>query len=140
MNKAIIISAGILVLAAGCGGESPQATAPTEPTGPVTAQSSTPAATLPAAENHAIEGAAAYDRVCAHCHEDGVAGAPRTGDAEAWTARSPLWEAVLFKHAQDGYLDMPAKGGDEDLADREVEAAAEYMLSITYPDRLPDAR
>ena len=33
---------------------------------------------------------------------------------------------------------MPAKGGDEDASDYDVEAAAEYMLTITHPELLAD--
>ena len=76
----------------------------------------------------------AYDKVCAECHEEGLQGAPRTGDQEAWANRSWLWEAVLFEHAKDGYLAMPAKGGDTTLDDATVEMAAEYMLTRTFPD------
>jgi cytochrome c5 len=79
----------------------------------------------------------AYDQVCASCHEEGVNGAPRTGDREAWSGRSWLWEAVLFEHVKQGYMDMPARGGDESLADVTAEKAAEYMLSKTYPDLKP---
>lgn len=81
-----------------------------------------------------LSGKEAYDRVCASCHEEGVDGAPRTGDQEAWADRSWLWEAVLFEHAKQGFMDMPARGGDEHLADTTVEKAAEYMLSKTFPD------
>ena len=85
-----------------------------------------------------LHGKAEYDRVCGRCHDEGLDGAPRTGDRSAWTARSALWEAVLFEHATDGYLDMPAMGGSSDLRDRDVKAAAEYMLSITHPELTPD--
>lgn len=81
-----------------------------------------------------LSGKEAYDQVCASCHEEGVNGAPRTGDRDAWSDRSWLWEAVLFEHAKQGFMDMPARGGDERLADTTVEKAAEYMLSKTYPD------
>ena len=81
-----------------------------------------------------LAGKDAYDQVCASCHEEGVDGAPKTGDREAWAGRSWLWEAVLFEHAKDGYMSMPAKGGDETLDDATVEMAAEYMLSRTFPD------
>ncbi len=85
-----------------------------------------------------IPGGEAYQMVCASCHETGQHGAPRTGDADAWSGRSPHWEAVLFEHAKGGYMEMPAKGGKTELSDRSVVAAAEYMLSITYPDRPPN--
>lgn len=86
-----------------------------------------------------LSGAAAYDQACARCHEDGVDGAPRTGEPQDWADRSPLWEAVLFEHARSGWLDMPAKGGVEALDDPTVTRAAEYMLSITFPDAKMDA-
>ena len=84
-----------------------------------------------------LTGKQAYDQVCAGCHEEGLDGAPRTGDREAWAGRSWLWEAVLFEHAKDGYLTMPAKGGEETLDDATVEMAAEYMLTQTFPDAPP---
>lgn len=84
-----------------------------------------------------LSGKEAYDQVCASCHEEGVNGAPRTGDREAWSDRSWLWEAVLLEHAKQGYMDMPARGGDQSLADVTAEKAAEYMLSKTYPDLKP---
>lgn len=84
-----------------------------------------------------LTGKQAYEKVCAECHEDGLDGAPKTGDQAAWAGRSWLWEAVLFEHAKDGYLSMPAKGGEESLDDATVEMAAEYMLTKTFPDAPP---
>ena len=79
-------------------------------------------------------GQQAYNDICAGCHDEGLDGAPRTGDREAWNQRSRLWEAVLFEHANNGYYQMPAKGGAEALDDATVARAAEYMLTLTYPD------
>ena len=79
------------------------------------------------------EGLAAYQRVCAECHETGAQGAPLTGQPEYWAGRSRLWQAVLFRHAEQGFLRMPARGGDDTLTDREVWAAAEDMLALTQP-------
>ena len=78
-----------------------------------------------------FSGADAYELACAGCHEEGLNGAPRTGDPAAWEGRSWLWEAVLFEHAKKGYNEMPARGGVESLSDDLVEKAAEYMLSQT---------
>ena len=105
-------------------------------------QDSAPATSLvvapPPAENTMqLTGKQAYEQVCAQCHDEGVDGAPKTGDREAWTGRSWLWEAVLFEHAKDGFMAMPAQGGEEALDDAIVEMAAEYMLSKTYPDVIP---
>jgi cytochrome c oxidase cbb3-type subunit 3 len=102
------------------------------------AQSATPVAPAPADESVQLAGKEAYDLVCAGCHEEGIDGAPRTGDREAWAGRSWLWEAVLFEHAKDGYMEMPAKGGEESLDDATVEMAAEYMLLRTHPGVIRD--
>ena len=75
-----------------------------------------------------------YESACASCHDENEDGAPVKGDRESWSNRSPLWSAVLLKHARDGYLDMPTKGGHVELSNKAVEAAGEYMLSETFPD------
>ena len=115
--------------AAGCGaeGDSPDAAGQGAP---IVIDPST-------AGSRSVGGEAAYRQYCAGCHESGAGGAPRTGDASAWEDRSPLWAAVLFEHAEEGYLGMPAGGGST-LPDETVDAAAEYMLSITFPDYAPD--
>jgi cytochrome c5 len=79
-------------------------------------------------------GKATYDAACASCHDTGEGGAPRTGRREDWSERSDMWQAVLFNHAKSGYLEMPGKGGQPELSDESVEAAAEYMLGLTYPE------
>jgi len=86
----------------------------------------------------AINGEAAYLEHCAVCHETGMLGAPRESEPLDWQARSNLWQAVLMEHAKTGYFEMPARGGKMDLPDEVVEAAAEYMLEQTFPDRPED--
>ncbi len=80
----------------------------------------------------------AYERTCAACHDEGLNAAPAVGDREAWAARSSFCVAVLEEHAKEGYLGMPARGGDPALTDREVAAAVEYMLTLIHPDRATD--
>jgi cytochrome c5 len=79
-------------------------------------------------------GESTYAAACASCHEAGEGNAPRTGVREDWAERSDLWQAVLFNHAKAGYLEMPGKGGQPELSDQAVEAAAEYMLGLTFPE------
>ena len=79
-------------------------------------------------------GKLAYETICSGCHEQGVGGAPRTGDREAWDGRSRLWAAVLAEHAKKGYGAMPARGGIDTLSDADVNRAAEYMMRLTYPE------
>jgi len=85
-------------------------------------------------EDYLALGKDTYERACASCHDSGEQGAPVTGQREQWEGRSDLWQAVLFEHAKSGYLDMPGKGGQPELTDEAVEAAAEYMLGLTYPE------
>ena len=85
-------------------------------------------------EDRLALGEETYEQVCASCHESGQDGAPRTGVQEDWEDRSKMWQAVLFNHAKAGYLDMPGKGGKPELSDEAVEAAAEYMLGLTFPE------
>lgn len=84
------------------------------------------------------DGRRAYESYCKQCHESDETSAPTTRQESDWAARSKLWEAVLFEHAEKGYLEMPAKGGVEGMSEYEVEAAAEYMVTVTHPDMLHD--
>jgi cytochrome c5 len=85
-----------------------------------------------------INGEAAYTQHCAGCHETGMLGAPREGAPEDWQGRSSLWQGVLMEHAKTGYFEMPARGGKTQLPDDIVDAAAEYMLEQTFPERQED--
>jgi cytochrome c5 len=89
-------------------------------------------------EDRVSLGKETYESACASCHETGDHGAPITGKQEQWEERSDMWQAVLARHAKSGYLEMPGKGGQPDLSDEVVEAATEYMLGLTFPDRLMD--
>lgn len=87
---------------------------------------------LAAAADRQSEGRAAYDAHCASCHDSGTDGAPVLGRAEDWQGRSRLWETVLLEHAEEGYLEMPPRGGS-DAGPYEVDVAAEYLLSASHP-------
>jgi len=73
-----------------------------------------------------------YDRSCAVCHNQGVAGAPVTGDKSLWLERIAKGTATLTDHAINGYRGktgfMPAKGGNATLSDEEVAAAVQFMI------------
>ena len=85
-----------------------------------------------------VNGESAFVEYCAECHRGNVEGAPKIGEPGDWSARSNLWQAVLMEHAKSGYFDMPARGGNTELPDAVVEAATEYMLERTFPDRPED--
>lgn len=74
-------------------------------------------------------GGAVYAATCAACHDSGMAGAPKTGDNGAWTARLAQGYDTLIKHAIEGIRAMPAKGGNPDLDNLEVERAVVFMTN-----------
>jgi len=74
-------------------------------------------------------GEAVFKAVCSACHATGAAGAPKVGDAGAWSARIAQGQATLVDHAIKGIRAMPAKGGNPDLDDVEVARAVVYMAN-----------
>jgi cytochrome c5 len=76
-----------------------------------------------------LAGDAVYTANCAACHASGAAGAPKLGDAAAWSARIAQGYDVLVKHAIEGIRAMPARGGNPDLDDVEVARAIVYMAN-----------
>ncbi|MGE4532501.1 MULTISPECIES: c-type cytochrome [Halomonas] len=75
-----------------------------------------------------IDGEGIYNNVCMACHETGAAGAPVRGNDEQWSARTEKGFATLLDHAINGFNAMPAKGGNPNLSDAEVEAAVAYLV------------
>jgi nitrous-oxide reductase len=73
----------------------------------------------------------AYGEICFACHAQGVGGAPKTGDKEAWGPRLSQGEETLFKHALTGYQGktgyMPPKGTCMECTDEEIKEAVRYM-------------
>jgi cytochrome c5 len=77
-----------------------------------------------------LSGEQVYQTVCKTCHEAGLVGAPKIGDRAAWAPRIKEGENELFAHALKGTLKgMPPKGGNQDLADIEVERGVVYMAN-----------
>lgn len=85
----------------------------------------------PIAEPVTLSGIEAYAS-CAACHTAGIAGAPKTGDVAAWSARISQGLETLYEHAIVGFQGaagiMPAKGGNTALSDDSVKAAVDYMV------------
>jgi cytochrome c5 len=81
-----------------------------------------------------LTGEEVFGQVCKTCHEAGLAGAPKAGDKALWAPRIAQGQAVLFKHALEGFQGksgmMPAKGGNPNLSDFEVERAVVYMANL----------
>ena len=69
-----------------------------------------------------------YNTYCVACHGTGAAGAPIKGQADAWTTRIAQGEAVLIKHAIDGFNAMPARGTCADCSDDEMTATVQFLI------------
>ena len=80
----------------------------------------------------ALVGEPTYKAACGACHASGLAGAPKLGDAEAWSKRLQKGNDLLIIHALEGYAGsegyMPAKGGRTDLTDEAVTNAVLFMV------------
>ena len=87
-----------------------------------------PAPATPATELAGGAGKGTYDTACFACHGTGVAGAPKLGDAAAWSARIAQGMEAMLANAIKGKGGMPPKGGRMDLSDDAVKAAVEYMV------------
>jgi cytochrome c5 len=77
----------------------------------------------------ALSGEQVYAQVCKVCHEAGVAGAHKFGDKAAWAKVIAQGDRLTFEHAIKGIRAMPAKGGNPDLTDVEVQAAVVHLVN-----------
>ncbi|MBT8135553.1 MAG: c-type cytochrome [Gammaproteobacteria bacterium] len=109
----------------------PAAPAATEPAPAAAPPDPQPAAAVAAADSGA-DGEKIYNSACMACHMLGVAGAPKFGDADAWTPRIARGIDTLYSNSINGYQGeagvMPPKGGRLDLSDDEVKAAVDHMV------------
>jgi len=69
-----------------------------------------------------------YNSSCNACHATGAAGAPKVGDAAAWTARLDKGMEALYTSSISGFNGMPAKGLCMSCSDDELKAAVDYMV------------
>ncbi|WP_341646535.1 c-type cytochrome [Thauera sp. SDU_THAU2] len=70
-----------------------------------------------------------YKATCAACHEAGLVGAPKTGDAAGWGPRLALGHDGLTASAIAGKGAMPPRGGGSDLTDTEVSRAVAFLAN-----------
>jgi len=86
------------------------------------------APTGPAAAGAASDGRSIYADACSVCHDSGLAGAPKPGDATAWAERLAAGVDSLNRNALNGKGAMPPKGGRADLSDDDVRAAVAWLV------------
>ena len=66
---------------------------------------------------------------CFKCHQDGLHGAPRIGDRDAWIPRLKQGIDVAVRSAIRGHGGMPPRGDKADLTDAEIRNAILYMYN-----------
>ncbi len=76
------------------------------------------------------DGKKIFESTCVVCHGAGIAGAPKAGDKAAWAPRLKAGMDALYASALKGKGAMPAKGGNNALADAEVKAAVDYLAGL----------
>ncbi len=69
-----------------------------------------------------------YQGACLACHNTGAAGAPKLGDAGAWSERLAKGLDALVTSAINGVGAMPPRGGSQ-LSDEQIRAVVEYILA-----------
>jgi cytochrome c5 len=66
---------------------------------------------------------------CHKCHQDGLHGAPRIGDRDAWVPRLQNGLDFAVRSAIRGHGGMPPRGNKSDLTDFEIRNAIVYMYN-----------
>ena len=77
----------------------------------------------------AASGEDSYKAVCATCHAQGLAGAPKIGDTKAWGKLIKEGQANITADGYIGVRAMPARGGRAELTVAEFGAAVAYMAN-----------
>lgn len=68
-----------------------------------------------------------YQGACLACHTTGAAGAPKIGDAAAWSERLGKGVDALVAAAVSGIGAMPPRGGSQ-YDDEQIRSVVEYIL------------
>lgn len=77
----------------------------------------------------AAEPPASYQSSCFACHFSGAAGAPKTGDAEAWASRLEKGMDVLVMSVRNGMGAMPPTGMCPSCSNEQYQELIEFMAA-----------
>jgi mono/diheme cytochrome c family protein len=89
----------------------------------------------------AATGENTYKQVCAVCHQNGIAGAPKVGDKAKWAPLIKEGQVQLTAHGYVGVRGMPAKGGKADLSVADFAASLVFMVNQSGGNwQNPDAK
>ncbi|MGB5102021.1 MAG: c-type cytochrome [Steroidobacteraceae bacterium] len=127
----LVLTVTFALVLAGCGKKEASAPAATA-TAPAATTASAPSQAAAPTTSGVDVGEDVFGKACRACHEMGIAGAPKLGDAADWAPRIAQGMDVLYQHSLEGFTGkkgvMPAKGGFTTLSDAEVTAAVDYMV------------
>ncbi len=70
-----------------------------------------------------------YNKSCVVCHDQGVAGAPKTGDAATWEPRLGKGMDALVASVKNGLNAMPPMGMCFDCTDDEYMELIKFMAA-----------
>lgn len=78
-----------------------------------------------------VDGKAVFESLCITCHgaDSTFPVSPKVTHNDQWAPRIAKGRETLLQHALHGFNTMPAKGGNANLSDAEVEAAMVYMVN-----------
>ena len=111
--------------------DAPVATAVSQPAAPAAvavaaAEPEPVTSAAPAADDFDVAGA--YQLRCFACHGTGAAGAPVSGDADAWGERMTKGMETVMANAINGIGAMPARGLCMDCTDDHIRSLIDYMV------------
>ncbi|MBV8633858.1 MAG: cytochrome c5 family protein [Burkholderiaceae bacterium] len=133
MFKQLFVPTLLAALLAACGNSVPANTRAdanaSAPAQAVADAAPTPAPAAPAND----KGEHVFKATCVMCHGTGAGGAPLFGSKDDWAPRIAQGKDTLYTHALHGFTGakgtMPPKGANASLADDDVKAAVDYMVS-----------
>ena len=76
----------------------------------------------------ARSGEEVYSQFCFACHDAGVGGAPKKGDAAGWEPHIAKGMDALWSTMQNGLNAMPPKGTCANCSDDELRAAMNFLV------------
>ena len=102
-----------------------------KPVGQVCLEGDSSCGTATAVSSGPRSGEDVYNAACMACHTTGAGGAPKIGDAAAWSDRIAKGIDVLYGNGINGIAGtgMIAKGGCMNCSDDEVKAAVDFIVS-----------
>jgi len=101
-----------------------------KPVGSVCLEGDSTCGTAVAVSSGPRSGEDVYNAACMACHTTGAGGAPKIGEAPAWTDRIAKGNDVLYSSGINGIAGtgMIAKGGCMNCSDDEIKAAVDFIV------------